>query len=60
MNIYQILYDLLVTYVYGGSIVVGSYQELVAILFSTIGCLFVVALPFIIVYMVIRFLTRGI
>ena len=48
MNIYQNLYDLINTYVFGNSIVVGSYEELVTILFSTLGCLALVSLPFVI------------
>ena len=54
-GIYQTCYDLIAQYVYG-SVTVGSYQELVCILVSTCACLFVVALPFVLVWRVIRML----
>lgn len=54
MGIYQPIYDLVNTYIYGGTVAVGSYQELCCIAVSTIGCLFVMALPFIIVWRIIR------
>jgi hypothetical protein len=49
MSIYENIYTLVNTYVFGGSIVAGSYQDLVAILVATIACLYLVALPFLIV-----------
>lgn len=52
-GIYQLCKDLMATYVFGG-VTVGSYEELVSILFSTCACLFVVAIPFIVVYLVIK------
>lgn len=56
MNIYQTCYDLVNTYIYGGSVIEGSYMELVAIAVSTCACLFVFSLPFIIVWRVIKFI----
>lgn len=56
MNIYQSIYDTINTYVFGNSIIAGSYQELVTIFFSTTACLFVMALPFVVVYKVIKML----
>lgn len=53
-NIYQALFDLINTYVYGGSVVVGSYQELVCIFVSTAATLFMIALPFLVVWRFIR------
>ena len=53
-NIYQSFYDLLNTYVYGGSVVVESYQDLVCIILATIGCIFLVSIPFVIVWRFIR------
>lgn len=53
-NIYQSLYDLLNTYVYGGELLAGSHQDLVATLLATIGVVFLVALPFMLVLKVIR------
>ena len=52
MGIYQTLYDLLETYLFG-VVEVGTYQELVTISLSAIGTIFVVAIPFILVYKVI-------
>lgn len=54
MNIYQSLYDLINTYVYGNSIVVGSVADLVATLISTLGCIYLISLPFMLVYFVIK------
>ena len=54
MNIYQSLYDLLNQYVFNNSVVVGSYQELVLTLVSTLGWVLCVALPFIAVYKFIK------
>jgi hypothetical protein len=53
MSIYQELYELINTYIYGGQIVSGSYQELVAILMATIGVVLLVAMPFVIVKKII-------
>lgn len=53
MGIYQSIYDLINTYIYGGEIIVGSYQEMTAIIISTIACVFMVALPFLIVKKII-------
>lgn len=54
MNIYQTCYDLVNTYIYGSTVQVGSYQELVCIAVSTLACLFVFSLPFVLVYKVIK------
>lgn len=54
MGIYQNLYDLIVQYVYGGNLPVDG--ELIATLIATAGSLFVVAIPFILVWRVIRML----
>ena len=54
MSIYQSLYDLINTYIFGGLIATGSYQELVAILFSTLGCVFLISLPFMVVWKVVK------
>ena len=55
ISIYNKLYDLIVTYIFG-AVVVGTHQELVTICLSTIGCLFVFALPFVLVLKVIKIL----
>lgn len=54
MGIYQALYDLINSYVFGGGIVAGSVQELATVLISLAGCLFLVALPFILVWKIIK------
>lgn len=54
MNIYQSLYDLVNTYVYGNTIVAGSVADLVATLIGTCGCLFLVSLPFLLVWRIAR------
>lgn len=54
MNIYQSLYDLLNTHVFGGSIVAGSYEELVTIFFAMTATLFMVALPFLVVFAILK------
>lgn len=56
MNIYQSLYDLLNEFVFGNAIVAGSHQDLVATLISTCGVVFLVSLPFLLVWKVIRML----
>lgn len=53
MIIYDTIYQLIEQYIYG-SVVAGSYQELVCIMVSTAACLFIIALPFIIVWRVIK------
>lgn len=53
MNIYQSLYDVINTYIYGGGLVAGSYEELVCVLMSTIGVIALVSIPFVIVKKVI-------
>lgn len=57
MNIYQSLYDLVNQYIYGNAVEAGTYMELVCIIVATAGCLFVMALPFILVYRIIKFLS---
>lgn len=52
MGIYQNLYDLIVQYVYGKS--VPPDGELIATLIATAGSLFVVALPFLVVWKIIK------
>lgn len=59
MSIYQSIYDLINTYIFGGLIETGTYTELVTILLSTTACIFVFAIPFIIVWKVITFVTGG-
>lgn len=53
MILYDTLYDLLATYIFG-TVSAGTFQELVCILASTAGALYVVALPFLLVWRIIR------
>lgn len=55
MSMYQSLFDLIHTHIYGG-VELTSDMNLVCTLIATIGCLFVVAIPFLIVYWVLRFI----
>lgn len=59
MSIYQSLYDLIVTYIFGGSVDVASVQELACTLFALGGSLFVLAIPFIVVLKVIKLIMGG-
>lgn len=54
MNIYQNFMDLLNTYVFGGTMVAGSNQELIATLVATCGTLFIISVPFMIVWKFIK------
>lgn len=54
MNIYNNLYTLIEQYVFGNAIVTGSNQELIATLVATFGTLFVIAIPFALVWKVIK------
>lgn len=55
MNIYQNCYDLIQTYIFGGE-VLTSNTELVCIALSSCACIFVFALPFLIVWKVLKML----
>lgn len=56
MNIYQTLYDIINQYVFNNSIVVNSVQDLATTLISLAGTIFVIAIPFILVWRVIKML----
>lgn len=55
MNIYQDIFDIVKQYIFGG-VELTANMDLVAITLSTIGCVFVFALPFVIVWRVIKML----
>lgn len=57
-SIYQSCFDLIHTYIYGG-LELTSDMSLVCTLLSTIACIFCFALPFIVVWKVISFITGG-
>lgn len=56
MNIYSTCYELINTYIYGGTVVTGSYNELVCIAVSTLACLFVFGIPFILCWKILKML----
>ena len=51
---YYTLYQLLCQYIYGPGAALTGEMELTLTLLSTIGSIFVTALPFLVVYLVIR------
>lgn len=53
---YQSIYDLIHTHIYSG-VDMTSDMTLVCTLISTIACIFCVAIPFIIVYKVLCFIS---
>lgn len=54
VNVYQTCYDLINEFIFGNTIVAGTYPDLVAIALSTCATIVVFALPFIIVWRIIR------
>lgn len=52
---YYELFNLLHTYLYGADVILDEYQTLVLTQMSTIGVVFLAALPFVVVWKVIRF-----
>lgn len=57
-GIYQGLYNLIATYIYGGEIIANSYQDLVAVNIATIGSLLVASIPFIVVGLIITMIFK--
>lgn len=55
MGIYQSIYELIQTYIYGGIELTGE-MALTATTLSTCGAIFVLSLPFVLVWRVIRML----
>lgn len=53
MSIYQNIYDLIVEYIYGG-LVLTADMELVTVTLATMACIFVFALPFLVVWKVVK------
>lgn len=58
MGIYQELYTLIHQYIYGG-VELTADMSLICTLVSTVGCLFILAIPFIIVWLVIKLILGG-
>lgn len=59
MNIYENCYNLINQYIYGNSIVAGSWEEMTAVVLSTIGVIFLFSIPYIIVYKAICLIMGG-
>lgn len=57
MGIYQNIYDIIHTYIFGG-VQMSSNMELVCILIATIGCVFLISIPFLLVWKLILTITR--
>lgn len=57
-SVYQSCFDLIHTYIYGGA-AMTSDMNLVCTAIATIACLFVFALPFLVVYKVICFIASA-
>ena len=55
MSIYQSIFDVIHTYIYGG-VTLTADMNLVCTLISTLACLFAVSLPFVLVWKVISFI----
>ena len=53
-SVYDTIYNLVETYIFGGSIERGSHQDLTATILSSIVCVLVFALPFLIIWKVIK------
>lgn len=56
MTIYDSIYNLLNQYIFGGNIIPSSVQESSCSLVATALCLFVVAIPFVMVWRLIKLL----
>lgn len=56
MAMYFTLYNLLHQYIYGLETTLTADMELTLTIISTLGALFVVALPFILVWKILKFL----
>lgn len=58
MNIYENIYNLINTYVFNNSIVTGTYEELVTILYSTGATFLLVSLPFVVIIAIITLVIK--
>lgn len=55
---YQDLFIMLSDFIYGQGAVLDEFQTLVMTELSTIGCLFIVSLPFLVTWRVIKLFVR--
>lgn len=51
---YDSIYDLVNTYIYGGDVLPGTYEDLVCTQVSTIACVLFILLPFLVVFWIVR------
>ena len=58
MSMYQSLFDLIHTHIYGG-VTLTSDMNLVCTLIATFGVVFCIAIPFIVVYKIISMINYG-
>lgn len=58
MSMYQSLFDLIHTHIYGG-VTLTSDMNLVCTLIATFGVIFCISIPFIVVYKIISMITSG-
>lgn len=56
MNLYQTCYDLISYYIYADNVPIGSFNELVCVLVATAANIFLFALPFLLVWKILRML----
>lgn len=58
VSIYQSLFDLIHTYVYGG-VTLTSDMSLICTLIATMGCIFCISIPFLVVFWFLRLILGG-
>ena len=58
-NIYQSIYDLIVNQIFGGSVTAGSPPEFIATMFSTFACCFLIAIPFVACWKIVKIILGG-
>lgn len=56
MGIYQELFNIIHQYIYGG-VELTAHMDLICVLCATMGSIFIISIPFIVVYLVIKFIT---
>ena len=59
INIYSSIYDLLVNQVFGGSVAAGSPPEFICTMISTFACTFLISIPFIATWKIIKTILGG-
>lgn len=57
MSIYDQIYSTIANVIYGG-LDVTMYQDLTCTILSTCACIFMLSLPFIVVYYILKMVTR--